>query len=56
MIFVVNALREGDHVFDAVDSGELAASRYASYVELLDEIDPENAYDPNAEIEDDPED
>jgi ribosome biogenesis GTPase / thiamine phosphate phosphatase len=25
-------------VFDAVESGELAASRYASYVELLDEI------------------
>jgi len=33
-------------VFDAVDRGELAASRYASYVEMLDEIDPESAYDP----------
>jgi len=33
-------------VFDAVDCGELAASRYASYVDLLDEIDPENAYEP----------
>ena len=33
-------------VFDAVDIGELAASRYASYVDLLDEIDPENAYEP----------
>jgi putative ribosome biogenesis GTPase RsgA len=25
-------------VFDAVDRGELAASRYASYVEMLDEM------------------
>jgi len=25
-------------VFDAVDSGEIAASRYASYVEMLDEV------------------
>lgn len=33
-------------VFDAVDSEELAASRYASYVELLDEVDPDNAYEP----------
>ncbi|MDP6738561.1 MAG: ribosome small subunit-dependent GTPase A [Planctomycetota bacterium] len=36
-------------VFDAVDRGELAASRYASYVEMLDEIDPDNAYDPAEE-------
>ena len=36
-------------VFDAVDRGELAASRYASYVEMLDEIDPEHAFDPNEE-------
>jgi len=33
-------------VFDAVDTGALPASRYASYVELLDEVDPDNAYDP----------
>ena len=36
-------------VFAAVDRGELAASRYASYVEMLDEIDPDNAYDPEEE-------
>ena len=36
-------------VFDAVDRGELAASRYASYVEMLDEIDPEHAFDPSEE-------
>ena len=36
-------------VWDAVDSGKLAASRYASYVDMLDEIDPANAYeDPQA--------
>ena len=34
-------------VFDAVDRGELAASRYGSYLEMLDEIDPEGAYDPS---------
>jgi ribosome biogenesis GTPase len=34
-------------VFDAIDCGELAASRYASYVDLLDEIDPDNAYEPD---------
>jgi len=27
-------------VFEAVERGELAASRYASYVEMLDEVDP----------------
>ena len=32
-------------VFDAVDQEDLAASRYASYVELLDEVDPDNAYE-----------
>jgi ribosome biogenesis GTPase / thiamine phosphate phosphatase len=32
-------------VWDAVDSGKLAASRYASYVDMLDEIDPANAYE-----------
>ncbi len=32
-------------VFDAVDRGELAATRYASYVEMLDEIDPANAFE-----------
>jgi len=42
-------------VFDAVDGGELAASRYASYVELLDEVDPEGAYDPG-DAPEDPED
>ena len=36
-------------VFDAVDRGELAASRYASYVEMLDEVDPDSAYDPAEE-------
>jgi ribosome biogenesis GTPase len=28
----------GCSVFDAVESGEIAASRYASYVEMLDEL------------------
>ncbi len=32
-------------VFDAVDEELLPASRYASYVELLDEVDPDNAYE-----------
>jgi len=42
-------------VWDAVDSGELAASRYASYVDMLDEIDPANAYEaPEGEGEGDP--
>jgi len=36
-------------VFDAVDREELAASRYASYLEMLDEIDPDNAYDASVE-------
>ena len=35
-------------VFDAVDRGELAATRYASYVEMLDELDPQLAYDDEA--------
>ena len=39
-------------VFDAVDDEQLAASRYASYVELLDEVDPDNAYEaPDVEPE-----
>ena len=38
-------------VFDAVDRGELAASRYASYVEMLDEADPSLAYEPEGEAE-----
>ena len=42
-------------MFDAVDAQELAASRYASYVELLDEIDPANAYDENAPVDVEPE-
>ena len=28
-----------------MDRGELAASRYGSYLKMLDEIDPEGAYD-----------
>jgi ribosome biogenesis GTPase len=36
-------------VFDAVDSGELAASRYASYVEMLDEMRNQPAPDDDAE-------
>lgn len=35
----------GCAVADAAESGELPATRYASYVEILDEIDPEGAYD-----------
>jgi ribosome biogenesis GTPase len=34
----------GCAVADAVEAGELAATRYASYVELLDEVDPDGAY------------
>lgn len=33
-------------VADAVESGQLAASRYASYLDMLDEIQPELAYQP----------
>ncbi|MEZ6017583.1 MAG: ribosome small subunit-dependent GTPase A [Planctomycetota bacterium] len=36
----------GCAVADAVEAGDLPATRYASYVEILDEIDPEGAYDP----------
>ena len=37
--------RSHDHepdcaVFDAVESGEIAHTRYASYVEMLDEVAP----------------
>lgn len=35
-------------VFDAVDRGELPASRYASYVEMLDELDEGQAFDAEA--------
>lgn len=35
----------GCAVADAAESGELAATRYASYVEILDEIDPDGAYE-----------
>ncbi|MEZ6003128.1 MAG: ribosome small subunit-dependent GTPase A [Planctomycetota bacterium] len=35
-------------VADAVEDLKLAASRYASYLDLLDEIRPETAYDPDA--------
>jgi len=38
-------------VFDAVDSGELPASRYASYVELLDELRQVKAVDDEGETE-----
>jgi ribosome biogenesis GTPase len=36
-------------VFDAVDRGELAASRYASYVEMLDEMRGARAPEPAEE-------
>ena len=42
-------------VFDAVESGEIAASRYASYVEMLDEMRGPNANDDVEEIEGEPE-
>ena len=35
----------GCAVADAAESGELPATRYASYVEILDEIDPDGAYE-----------
>ncbi len=35
----------GCAVADAAESGELPATRYASYVEILDEVDPDGAYD-----------
>jgi len=35
----------GCAVADAAETGELPATRYASYVEILDEIDPEGAYE-----------
>lgn len=35
----------GCAVADAVEAGALPATRYASYVEILDEIDPDGAYE-----------
>ncbi|MCP3920903.1 MAG: ribosome small subunit-dependent GTPase A [bacterium] len=40
-------------VFDAVDAEELAASRYSSYLEMLEEVDPETALDEDAPPSDD---
>lgn len=42
-------------VFDAVDREELAASRYASYLEILEELEPDRALEPEG-AEDGPED
>ncbi len=36
-------------VCDAVEEGRLAVTRYASYVEMLDEADPDLAYEPEEE-------
>ncbi|MGK0218917.1 MAG: ribosome biogenesis GTPase [Planctomycetota bacterium] len=38
-------------VFDAVEDGKLAASRYASYVEMLDEMQPDLAPDMDEPME-----
>ena len=38
-------------VADAVERGELSATRYGSYVEMLDELDPAQAYDPGAQTD-----
>ena len=40
----------GCAVADAVENGDLPDTRYASYVSLLDEVDPEGAYDPDDEV------
>ena len=45
----------GCAVADAAEEGLLADTRYASYLSLLDEVDPENAYDPDDEVEPMPE-
>lgn len=37
----------GCAVADAAEEGVLADTRYASYLSLLDEVDPEGAYDPD---------
>jgi ribosome biogenesis GTPase len=42
-------------VFDAVERGEIAASRYASYVEMLDELRAPSAADDVEEAEPEPE-
>jgi hypothetical protein len=34
-------------VADAVEEGKLASSRYASYLDMLDEARPDLAYDPD---------
>ena len=36
---------------DASEEGLLADTRYASYLSLLDEVDPEGAYDPDGSSE-----
>lgn len=40
-------------VAEAVETGRLAATRYASYLEMLDEMDPDLAPDMSAPLEDD---
>ncbi|MEM6671630.1 MAG: ribosome small subunit-dependent GTPase A [Planctomycetota bacterium] len=40
----------GCAVADAVEEGLLADTRYASYLSLLDEVDPEGAYDPTETV------
>ena len=41
----------GCAVADAAEEGLLADTRYASYLSLLDEVDPEGAYDPDGSSE-----
>ena len=42
-------------VFDAVEAGEIAASRYASYVEMLDELRTPSADESVEDAEPEPE-
>lgn len=44
----------GCAVADAVEEGLLPDTRYASYLSLLDEVDPEGAYDPEEVVEPEP--
>ncbi|MEO0661507.1 MAG: ribosome small subunit-dependent GTPase A, partial [Planctomycetota bacterium] len=41
----------GCAVADAAEAGKLADTRYASYLSLLDEVDPAGAYDPDDVVE-----
>ena len=38
-------------VAEAVEEGKLSPTRYASYLEILDELDERHAYDPDQEAE-----